>query len=133
MSGFDWDVDRNDAAAARFLTQSTFGPTLPAIAELRRVGVEAWIDQQIALPVTRHIPWLEQIDGSGDDVYQNVRQEAWFRRALYGDDQLRQRIAFALSEIVVVSDRGTLVGSPWMLAGYYDMLLEDAFGNYRDL
>ena len=61
------------------------------------------------------------------------RVDIWFRNALWGDDQLRQRVAFALSEIMVVSQLGALQGRPFAVADYYDMLAENAFGNYRDL
>ena len=61
------------------------------------------------------------------------RQEIWFRNALTGPDQLRQRVAFALSEIMVVSQHSALQNMPYALADYYDMLARDAFGNFRKL
>jgi uncharacterized protein (DUF1800 family) len=64
---------------------------------------------------------------------QRNRMDAWFRFAINGEDQLRQRVAFALSEIMVVSDRGVLFNYPNGLAYYYDTLAQGAFGNFRDL
>ncbi len=61
------------------------------------------------------------------------RVDVWFRNAVTGNDQLRQRVAFALSEILVVSELGALVSFPYALADYYDVLSQNAFGNYRDL
>ncbi len=125
---------RSDAEAARFLTQATFGPTLAEIRRLRAIGYNAWLDQQFALPATLHKPYLDAQAAQGINVYQNARQEAWWDRAMRAPDQLRQRVAFALSEILVVSDRsGAIEGQPFGMAHYYDVLLQRSFGNYRDL
>ena len=79
----------------------------------------------------------------GEDIGQGTRQEAWFLGALGGadpaggaahTDQLRQRVAFALSEILVISDQNTtLSGYPAGMAYMYDILSDNAFGNYRTL
>jgi uncharacterized protein (DUF1800 family) len=61
------------------------------------------------------------------------RVDIWFRNALHGSDQLRQRVAFALSEIMVVSQLGVLGDMTYSLGGYYDLLSRNAFGNYREL
>ena len=62
------------------------------------------------------------------------RQTAWWRFSLTGRDQLRQRVAFALSQIFVVSDvNSTLANNPRALANYYDILVKGAFGNARQL
>jgi uncharacterized protein (DUF1800 family) len=60
------------------------------------------------------------------------RQDIWFQNAVRGNDQLRQRVAWALSEIMVVS-QVTLVNYPFGLADYYDMLARNAFGDFRKL
>jgi uncharacterized protein (DUF1800 family) len=63
-----------------------------------------------------------------------MTNDAWWTRAVAGPDQLRQRVAFALSEILVVSLIGSEVGNrPYALPTYYDVLVRDAFGNYRQL
>ncbi|MDW8479451.1 MAG: DUF1800 family protein [Xanthomonadales bacterium] len=123
------------AEAARFLTQATFGPTLESIEELCRIGYEAWFAQQFSAPVSRQLPFLDSLLLAGQtDVWQDKRQEIWWRNVLTGPDQLRQRMAFALSQILVVSDdNGALEGNPTTLAHYYDLLAEHAFGNYRAL
>ncbi len=124
----------SDAQAARFLTQATFGATLPEIRRLRAMGYNAWLNEQFALPLNLHKPYLDAQAAAGLNVYQNSRQEAWWDRAMRSPDQLRQRVAFALSEILVVSDRsGAIEGAPFGMAHYYDVLQQEAFGNYREL
>ena len=133
-NGFEGGFSAAEIDAARLLSQASFGPSPGDIAAVRQLGAAAWIDQQLALPPTRHLPVLQEVRASGQPVYQNVRTEAWFRRALYAPDQLRQRMAFALSQIFVISDRsGGLEGNPFAMAQYYDLLLEHAFGSYREL
>jgi len=133
----------NDAQAARFLDQATYGGRLSDIARLRSLGYEAWLDEQVSLPISRQQPYLDFVRAS-EGVYQQHRLEAFFiHSAQLADpsnpshahaDQLRQRLAFALSELLVVSDRNAaLLFQPWALASYYDLLATHAFGNYRDL
>ena len=120
--------------AARFLYQSTFGPTLREIRHLQTVGIEQWIDAQLSVPVTLQEPCMQAVLNDPDlPLYQNSRQEAWFLNSAEGKDQLRQRMAFALSQLFVVSDQGSLGNEVMGLAKYYDMLAINAFGNYRDL
>jgi hypothetical protein len=103
----------SDKDAARFLTQATFGPTGNDIASVRSLGYAAWIDAQIALAPTLQRPTIEQqvaaqvlTDPRNAQFYRAYRLERWFNSALYAPDQLRQRVAFALSQIVVLSEVG---------------------------
>ena len=140
----------DDADAARFLAQATFGPTSAAIAHLRDIGYEAWLDEQFAAPASTQVPYLDWVEGlpsvpeGNNHVTDDTRVEIWTinavgtpdpsRGGLVPTDQLRQRVAFALSEIFVVSSsNGTLTYQPWALASWYDMLVDNAFGNYRAL
>jgi len=144
----------DDADAVRFLTQATFGATDADIAHLRLVGYQGWLNEQFTAPASHQTPyldWVHAIVCPPSDEYCNVvdewghaRLESWAINALgtpdpsrggvMPTDQLRQRVAFALSEIFVVANtNGTLAGQPWALTSYYDMLADDAFGNYRDL
>jgi uncharacterized protein (DUF1800 family) len=109
---------------------------------LNLIGIDAWLDEQFALPFSRHRVYLEAIAAlpedpqvpEANDVGQQTRNEAFFEHALHAPDQLRQRVAFALSQILVVSDQGGgLGGEPHALAHYYDLLGEHGFGNYREL
>lgn len=138
-----------DADAARFLAQATFGTTAGDILRLRLLGYDGWLNEQFAKPVSKQVPYMDWVRAADPDAYYSdtLRVEAWSVHAVGApdpsragfpsnayDDQLRQRVAFALSEIFVVSEKnGTLAYQPWALASYYDMLAERAFGNYRDL
>ncbi len=125
------------ADAVRFLTQATFGPTKASIADVMQKGPEAWINEQLALPPTTQADALNSMILPGElPSVRQLRVRAWLDRAVNAPDQLRQRVAFALSEIVVISDVGNVlstdVGAPGA-ADYYDLLLRDAFGSYRQL
>ncbi len=124
--------------AARFLVQATFGPTPADVATVTGHTYAAWIDAQLALPPTYHWPYVEHrraelLARSGSDGWQRPRQEAWWQQAIDAPDQLRQRVAWALSQIVVISQFGALDGEHVGITAYYDMLVEHAFGNFRDL
>ncbi len=123
-------IDSNDAA--RFLAQATFGPRLEDIERLRRIGYEAWIDDQFALPPTSHLQRVgAQTPGAEG---QHGRLDVWWDIAVNGDDQLRQRVAFALSEIMVVSDRANRLEDPAdLVTGYYEVLVQHGLGHFRDL
>lgn len=126
------------AEAARFLTQATFGPNETEIAALQAQTFAAWIGNQIALPPTYHLPYVqarraELLARDGSDGWQGPRNEAWWQHALTAPDQLRQRAAWALSQIFVISQFGALDIQHEGAAKYYDILLEHAFGNYRGL
>jgi uncharacterized protein (DUF1800 family) len=140
--------------AARFLIQASFGPDAddPADADLTPENVEdlmtrgfaGWLDDQFTRPLGLHqpfIPWLDAQEG----VYWNPKQTAWWNRAMgvpslvpggsaQLPDPLRQRMAYALSQILVISDRPEALGvEPEGMANYYDLLVTHAFGNYRTL
>ncbi len=129
--------------AARFLIQSTFGPTgaeVDALAGKRQADLDAWIATQMAAPPSLHLDATDEdfrthsAVGDNPQYSQQNRQAAWWRIALTGRDQLRQRVAFALSQIFVVSDvNPTLANNPRALANYYDILVRGAFGNARQL
>ena len=129
----------NDAAAvpatlsdaARFLTQATFGPTLAEIDRVQGIGYESWLSEQFALPPSSFVGFLDAV--TGEKVDEPHLQEAWMTHAMVGRDQLRQRVANALLEILVVSDHNGLEGASIELAAYMDVLMANAFGTYRDL
>lgn len=122
------------AEAFQFLNQSTFGATELEADRLIVMRQEAWIDDQMTKPVSLQLPHVQSLPlPQFQFQLQADRVDIWFRNALHGDDQLRQRVAFALSEIMVVSQLGALSNAPYALADYYDILARNAFGNYRDL
>ncbi|WP_233902952.1 DUF1800 family protein [Stieleria maiorica] len=149
--------------AAQFLSKATFGPTQESIDSLARriseVGYKRatsqWIDQQFALPPTSHQDValdIIHVDGNQPDT-QGIgvslyRYQAWWHIALTGEDQLRQRVAWALSQIFVIGDSGTGFNNDdrrsigggqttivdWLgMSNYYDMLSEGIDGTYREL
>jgi len=117
--------------AARLLTQATFGPTVADIERVQAMGLEAWIDQQFQMSGPAHLDYVLQ-HSNGSNRW--PRHEIWWSSIVDGEDQLRQRVAFALSQIFVVSDVGrTLSNAQFGVTGFYDQLRDLAFGNYRDL
>ncbi len=126
------DEEITREAAVRFLNQATFGATEQSIAQLMALGsYSAWIDQQMNAPISRTGPQPGTSYGSNS----RLRHYPWWDNALGGGDQLRQRVAFALSQIFVVSDLidKALTDNPDGVSGYYDMLAAQAFGSYRAL
>jgi len=146
------DTPASRAEASRFLARATFGPTTQDIDAVMQSGYRTWIDRQLSLPPTQYAAEMVQglcvpeLDGGlqeeqcSETQYEqdyetahNRRANLWWQAAVYADDQLRQRVAFALSEIFVISDRGALDDLPYTVATYADMLSANAFGNYREL
>lgn len=112
-------------AAGRFLEQASWGPTPESLNHLLEVGREAWLAEQFAMAPSAY-PDPVDMDQSLSGL-----QKAFFRNALTGPDQLRQRVAFALSQIFVVS--GVELPKYWQMVPYQRMLLAQAFGNYRNV
>lgn len=126
------------AEAYRFLNQATFGATDADSQSVIAMGYEAWIDQQLQRPASLELPQVQAAfatypPGADFTRLHEDRIDIWLRNALAAPDQLRQRVAFALSEIMVISQLSPLVGYPWGSASYYDMLARNAFGNFRQL
>ena len=120
--------------AARFLSQASLGADWEEIHRTAAIGPEAWLDEQFDRPIGWHQPDLDHRLLLGLPVDHEHRRWAWWQQVMAGPDPLRQRIGVALSEIFVVSDQqDTVSQQPRGLANYYDMLLANAFGNYRDI
>lgn len=131
------------ADIVRFLEQATWGPTPELIAHVRDVGLGDFLDEQFDAEMTGYPP-LELYpttrdqatcpNGSAcqrDNYTMHPLQTRFFRNALYGEDQLRQRVAFALHQIIVVS--GVDVTLPGWMAPYLQTLYRNAFGDFRQL
>ncbi len=124
------------AEASRFLQQATFGPKESEITALTGGSIDAWLTAQLNMPVASpshysHLQWLAtQSDVSDNDLRFNntAAVESFFKQALTGQDQLRQRTTWAYSQIFVIGDMGSTRN-----AAYYDVLNDNAFGNYRTL
>jgi len=147
-----------DADAVRLLEQATWGPTPTDIAHVKAIGFKAYLDEQFNAPVLNPSKGSNYPDltfpvddqntacptsSPGDPNYnQNVcnrdqfsmysLRRTYYTNALYGPDQLRQRVAFALHQILVVSGNSPLNRGSWMTM-YLQALDRGAFGNYRTL
>ncbi len=133
------------AAASLLGSQATFGLTYDEIYAVAELGPDTWLDREFAKPVTRHLPVVDQlfvmlnndelpeVDNDIQHIVQ-FRRYAWWNRTMTADDELRQKVAYALSQIFVISDNVELLNVyPAATATYYDMLLENSFGNFRQL
>jgi uncharacterized protein (DUF1800 family) len=113
------------AAAARLLEQSTFGPTPELINQVQQLGFDAFLQSEFAAPGSTYPNPAATDQGLG-----NV-QHQFFINAINDGDQLRERVAFALNEIWVVS--GNKVSDPTGYTNYMRALTNDALGNYYDV
>ncbi|MBX3028386.1 DUF1800 family protein [bacterium] len=107
----------------RLLDQTSFGPTQASMARLAQIGIPAYLSEQFAMAES---PWP-----SVSTTDRSLVVDAFFNNALKGQDQLRQRVIFALSEIIVeASNKNTNNEDiiPWL-----QLLSRNAFGNYRTL
>jgi uncharacterized protein (DUF1800 family) len=143
--GLDLDIQ----GSSKFLSYTTLGATIEEIENLTEIGMESWLDEQMAIPVTNYTePTIENIYYLYDKCVENLGEDvcnagfqvntvmwryAWSNIIMRSPDKLRHRVALALSEILVISDRSDLVSFPHGLAAYYDILSRNAFGNYKDL
>jgi hypothetical protein len=129
------DDHANSNSVARFLQQATFGSSPADIKAVKMSGYSAWLTKQFALPVTSHLPVVlaSAKADPGTSPSAVLTFNTWWKQSVTAPDQLRQRVAFALSEIMVVSQQGVLTDNPIALSSYYDTLLKDAFGNFRTL
>ncbi|HUC97486.1 MAG TPA: DUF1800 domain-containing protein [Candidatus Polarisedimenticolaceae bacterium] len=130
----------NNGDVVRFLEQATFGPTPALISEVKEIGIEAYLDAQRIAPMTDYpdLPFWPQTrpaactgDCQRDNYTLYQLQRHFFTNALFGQDQLRQRVAFALSQILVTSQVDIPLPS-WMRS-YQQLLYRSAFGNFRQL
>jgi uncharacterized protein (DUF1800 family) len=134
----------SQADVVRFLEQATFGPTPALVAHVQAVGFEAYLQEQAAAPTSRYPSLPEQPENAKvgcptgspatclrDNYSMYPLQVQFFLNALSGEDQLRQRVALALHEILVVS--GVKIKQPSEVSPYLNMLQADAFANYRQI
>ena len=111
-------------AAARFLEQSTWGVTPLSLSHLQSVGMQSFLNEQFSAPLSTY-----PAPGPNDDM--SFVQKRFFTNAMNGQDQLRQRVAFALSQIMVAS--AVKINNPSAFVQWNTMFQNDAFGNYATL
>ncbi len=141
---------QSEADAVRLLEQATWGPNEALVAHVRTVGAAKFLDEQFALPPTKYtafppVPVVRPDDCVNDrtrpvtpasycarDNYTLFQlQREFFRNAVMAPDQLRQRVAFALSQILVVS--GTEINHAYAMQRYQQLLADLAFDNFRNV
>ena len=134
--------------AARFLNQAGFGGTIEEIESVATSGTDKWLAKQFSMPATLLTDSTQEfynqglanhISNGGDSSNFSSRPDdrhvdyAWWNNIMNAEDQLRQRTAYALSQILVISSEGTLGNYGLGVSDYYEILLRNAFGNYKDI
>ena len=124
----------NAYAAARFLEQASWGPTSTSVAEVQRLGVEGWISQQLALRASVLNAPNYVIDY--DDSIKAAQELAWrwtdkslYDLPLSGQDQLRQRITWALYNFIVFGQSGFALDR----IEYFNSLQSNSLGSFKEL
>ena len=129
-------------ASSRFLSQASLGHSYEDIDEVSTMGLEDWIDDQLAKPIA--FSMLDKVKEyhqyrrdslNNPEAGQSIMfwDYAWWQYHMTSDDVLRQKVAFALHEIFVISRFSNFGFQSYSFSTYYDILLNNAFGNYRDL
>ena len=123
------------ADADRLLIQATFGPTDSDLAEVQARGISHYLHRQMTkVPASSHVAYLDQVGVDPTATNVDPTMQAWWQYAVNAPDQLRQRVAFAWSEIMVASTESAgLRSKPYAMSAYMDVLVKDAFANYRQL
>jgi uncharacterized protein (DUF1800 family) len=132
----------NKNAASRFLQHASLGHNLTEIDQVTQMGYESWVDSQFVVPKSFSI--LQKIrdyhkiikDSTANPaatVGSRPWRYAWWQYFMSSPDLLRQKVALALSEICVISENSGFGGNAYAMGPYYDILLDHAFGNYKDL
>ncbi len=140
-----------DADIYRLLKQATFGANEALMNQVKQVGITSWVDSQLNMAAQSSMPALgfyptqqatnctnNNVTGSAEQIcardnYSLFQVQLRFtQNALTKQDQLRQRVAFALSQILVTSGADSTI-MPYGMAKYQQMFLDNAFGNYKDL
>ncbi len=133
-----------EADVVRFLEQATWGPNDANVARVQSIGFEAWLQEQFNAPITGYpnlpVPPANHCEACPEgspptcerDLYTMYPlQVRFFQNALRGQDQVRQRTAFTLHKILVVSSN--TISQPSAMSRYLNILFNNAFGNYRDV
>jgi len=132
----------NENAASRFLSQASLGYDYSDITSVTQTGIEAWIENQLNTPrqftLESKIRQYHQMvkdstntptSGAGNRLW----DYAWWQYLMTSPDDLRQRVALALSEMLVISENSAFSNNAYAMGVYYDKLMNHSFGNYRHL
>ncbi len=147
-----WGMRYDEIGTSRFLGQATFGANMEEIERVREIGISSWINEEFEKPagsyldhlisqVHTRLDWQELYYGEDHinseefelGIYGGHFRQSWWDRFMTEDDYLRQRIAFCLSQIFVISGSSEIGDYGLSMASFYDILYQNAFGNYRDI
>ncbi|MEM8635342.1 MAG: DUF1800 family protein [Pseudomonadota bacterium] len=117
---------------ARFLLQGSFGGDIEIIQSMVGTDATTWVSDEFRKPCTRFIQDVFAMRDSDGDLSGRPYSNLYWDTLMTADDQLCQRMAFALSQILVISDNA-LGGDQLAVAHYQDILIRNALGNYREL
>ena len=137
-------TDAELKATSSFVSKATFGMPYEDIVSIAETGHEAWLDEQLAMTPTSHLEFADELvrrrdagefKPADDGILLTITfwRGTWWNRAMTAPDQVQQRVAYALSQIFVVSDTDLLRDNPPALTSYMDVMLEGSTGNFRDL
>ncbi len=134
-------VSVDDATAARALMQAQFSASMNEIAEVRRIGFTAWLDTQLSAPHSiSGVAWLDErgYDSTARSkqfyIIDTPAQWMLWNKLWTAPDTVRMRVALALSEFFVISSTGFNGLYPsYSVASFWDTLVRNAFGNFRNL
>ncbi len=127
------------AGASRFLSQASLGTNFEEIERVTSIGIDAWLDEQFSMQKSSFVERYDSIFALAYDELQNDIQHDDYSSFVFYDfifndtDYLRQKVAFALSQIFVISKSGDLERQSSRVMAFHDILYQNAFGNYRDL
>ncbi len=141
-------LDAKMMEASRFLSQASLGADMKTIEKVANMGIEQWINEQMNTQGESYLQnvidnfeitnyWELSHGADSTDISERPDWShfmyAWWEYNMFNDDLLRQRVATALSEILVISFNSDLGGFGKAVASYFDILSENAFGNYKDI
>ena len=137
FNNFPVAYSSNDAV--RFLLQSQFNSSDAEIAAVSSGTFAAYLQQQFAKPIGQTgWDWLEArgygISDSNTYFFNTYPAEGMIWNQLFtSQDAMRKRVALALSEFFVVSlQSAEFTWRSHAFAQYWDLLVKNAFANYRD-
>jgi uncharacterized protein (DUF1800 family)/uncharacterized cupredoxin-like copper-binding protein len=144
-------VNPTEPDTIRFLEQATWGPNNATINQVRAMGFDAWLTQQFALASGTNYPTMPAVSTDSAQVmpagcapssgaaadpvcvrenYTAYRvQQQFYSAGMYGNDQLRQRVAFALHKLVVTSFTDPDLTLPYRMVPYLQVLDRNALGD----
>ena len=129
----------SEASSVRFLQQSTLGYDYEDVQHLNNIGIESWFEEQMTLPQNslydQYLELRDFAESLGAPLPNHTNGYVgytFYNKAINDDDQLRLRIAFAMSQVLVLSGDGINRRSD-LITDYFDILYTQAFGNFRDI